>query len=82
MVRVAMRQAHTNQAQPTSTKQVQHRGGVIGGIDQQSFTRIMEDVALNPIPVDRALNYVNPGRHVLRNRLPRIDRDLFKRLSA
>ena len=62
MVRMAMCQTDADKAHPSSTKQINHCGGVIGGVDQQRLTLIMHNIPLyHPRP--------RPGRR--RPRPPR-----------
>jgi hypothetical protein len=82
MVCMAMRETNTNEADTQSAKPIEHRLSIIGRINQQRFTLIMQNVSLNAVPVDGTRHHVHPGWRALRNRLPLIDSDLLERPSA
>ena len=82
MIRMAMRQTDAEQSQPATAKLIQHGWRVIGGIHQQRFPLIVQDIPLYTIPVDGSLHHLHPWWHALGNRLPLIDRDLRQRLRT
>jgi hypothetical protein len=82
VVRMAMCQTDADKAHPSPTKQIDHCGGVIGGIDQQRLTLIMHNVPLYGISVNRPMHHVHPERHALGHGFPLIDGNLLERLSS
>jgi hypothetical protein len=81
MVCMAMRETNANEAHTQSAKPIEHRLSIIGSINQQRFTLIMQNVSLDAVPIDGTLHHVHPGWHALGNRLPLINGDLLQRLS-
>jgi len=81
MIGMPVRQTNPHKTQVAFVQHLDHDRRIVGRIDQQGLTLVMNDVALYTIAADRAVHRLDPVRLALRDRLPFVDRNLRKRLT-